>query len=101
LSARLALAVAWGATAAPLVYALLRAGQALSPSAASVDPALVSFAAHAGFFARAWTAAFASGAVAFTAWVLVGRNEARAARALAVAVPLAAAAAVAQALLLP
>ena len=97
--ARFALSVAWGATAAAALYAALRVVQA--STGAPVDPALVSFHAHSGFFWRAWTAGYAGGMIALAAWILAGRDPERVARALAKAIPIVAALAIAQALLVP
>jgi hypothetical protein len=86
--ARGALSIAWGLVAAVVAYALLRAQQVLR--APEPNPAFVVWSPHAGFFWRAWTAAYIGGMVAtMTALVSRGRVEA-AARALTPAVAVAA-----------
>lgn len=86
--ARGALSLAWGLVAAVTAYALLRATQVLR--APEANPATVVWSPHAGFFWRAWTAAYIGGmAATMTAVVSRGRVEG-AARALAPAVVVAA-----------
>jgi len=83
-----ALSLAWGVVAAVVAYALLRATQALRDPAGI--PAIVAWSPHAGFFWRAWTAAYIGGmAATMMALVSRGRVEA-AARALTPAVAVAA-----------
>jgi hypothetical protein len=86
--ARGALSLAWGLVAAVVAYALLRAIQVLRSSEA--NPAVVVWSPHAGFFWRAWTAAYIGG-MAATMAALVSRGRVEAvARALTPAVAVAA-----------
>jgi hypothetical protein len=64
-SVRLALAAIAACTTAAVVYAILRLGQALLFPA--VDPALVIYSEHSGFFWRVWTALYAGGMLGFGA----------------------------------
>jgi hypothetical protein len=96
---KLALAAIAGATAAASAYAVLRIVQALAGN--EVDPALVIWSPHAGFFWRVWTAAYLGGMVAFLAYLAASRNADRTARVLAAAVTLAAVLVAAQGMLLP
>jgi hypothetical protein len=67
-------------------YALLRLVQKLFLT--EPDPALVFYSEHAGFFWRAWTAAYAGGTFAFLGWLAARRpgGEERTARVLSQAV---------------
>lgn len=93
---RAALAFVLGCLAAIAFYAALRVHQAVTT--AEPDPTLVIYSAHAGYFWRAWTAAYAGGGAAAVAWLL---GTARMARALPVALPVAVGAAVLQAAFFP
>jgi hypothetical protein len=96
---RVALAVIAACTSAAALYALLRLGQKLLGR--EPDPALVLYVAHAGFFWRSWTSAYAGGMVGLLAWLASARDADRVARALARAVAFAAALLTVQALLVP
>jgi hypothetical protein len=71
-----ALAVATGCTAAALLYSILRIVQAIVLP--EPDPATVMWTEHSGFFWRAWTCAYAGGAVALIAHRFAGARVARA-----------------------
>lgn len=60
-----ALAIATGCTAAALLYSILRIVQAIILP--EPDPATVMWTEHSGFFWRAWTCAYAAGAIALIA----------------------------------
>lgn len=96
---RVALGAVGGALAAAAIYALLRIGQSLL--AGDADPALILYSDHAGYFWRAWTAAYAGGMVGFAVGLLAHRDPMRVGRALAAAVPIVAALAAAQGMLVP
>jgi hypothetical protein len=96
---RLALAVIAGSLTATSLYAVLRLVQALL--LAEPNPALVIYSPHAGFFWRAWTAAYVGGMVAFVAWFAAGRDAPKTARVILAATTPAAALIVAQGLLVP
>jgi hypothetical protein len=70
-----ALAVATGCTSAALLYSVLRVIQALVLP--EPDPAAVMWTEHSGFFWRAWTCAYAGGAVALLAHRFAGERTAR------------------------
>lgn len=91
--ARLGVAIASAFLGAAIVYPILRV--ALAPS--EPDPETVMWSAHSGFFWRAWTSAYAGGAIGFAAWLAPERAARIAARAV---VPIAAAVAL-QAALVP
>jgi hypothetical protein len=95
----LALALAWGAVVSVAMYAVVRAIQFfLYPDP---NPATVVWSAHAGYFWRAWTVAYAGGIAAFAAFVFARRAPERIARALVPALTVAAALLAVQTALLP
>ena len=96
---RLGLALVATCTAATILYALLRAAQALLFR--EPDPALVIWSEHAGFFWRALTAGYGGGMVGFVAFQRAERHAAAVATALARAVLVAATLLAAQAMLIP
>jgi len=96
---RAALAVVAACTSAIALYALLRIAQKLLFS--EPDPALVLWSEHAGFFWRAWTAAYVGGTGGFVAWVASGRDAAKTARVLASSIVVSALLVAAQGALLP
>jgi hypothetical protein len=96
---RLALAWIAAALAAAGFYAVLRVGQALG--GAEPDPALIVWSPHAGFFWRAWTAAYFGVMAGFAVFVLAPRAPERVARAVAALVVVVAALVTAQGLLVP
>ncbi len=66
-------AIVWGLVGALLLYPTLRvAGMLASPEP---NPAAVLWTAHAGYFARAWTAAFGGCLAAVTAFALSRGRE--------------------------
>lgn len=93
---RLGLAAVAACTAAATIYAAIRVGQAMLGT--EVDPALVIYSEHAGFYWRAWTAAYAGGMVGVLAW---RAEPERVARILSRAVVAAALAIALQGLLVP
>ena len=98
---RLAAAVAacWGAVVAVAAYAVVRGIQFFVYP--DPNPATLVWSAHAGFFWRCWTCAYAGGFAAFVAFLVArGRPEA-AARTLAPAIAVAAAMLAAQTAILP
>jgi hypothetical protein len=96
--ARALASIACGLEAAVVVYAVARVVEALLLP--QPNPALVIASVHAGYFWRAWIAAFAGGFVALTVG-LFARSTDPLARAALRALPFAALLAVAQALLVP
>ncbi|MCL2724971.1 MAG: hypothetical protein FWD69_11100 [Polyangiaceae bacterium] len=96
---RLALVTIAALTAAGALYAILRIGQALVFREA--DPALIFYSPHAGYFWRAWTAAYLGVMAGFCVWVWSQANAARVARVLAGGVIVTAAIALAQSVLVP
>ncbi len=96
---RAALAAVSGCTAAVLLYAILRAGQAAFGH--EPDPALVVWSEHSGFFWRAWTAAYAAVMAGFATWLATARSAARVGRLLVSGIVLAALLLGAQGLLVP
>ncbi|MBX3192204.1 MAG: hypothetical protein KF819_34765 [Labilithrix sp.] len=96
---RLALAIIAACATSVALYAIIRVAQALLFQEA--DPALVIWSAHAGFFWRAWTAAYFGAMVGFVAWIAASRDPGRLASILARAVPVAAVLGAAQGLLVP
>lgn len=75
-----AIGLAWGACVAVAAYGVVRSIQFfLYPDP---NPATLVWSAHAGFFWRCWTCAYAGGIAAFIAFVGARRNAARAARSL-------------------
>jgi hypothetical protein len=94
-----AVAVAWGLVVSVGAYAITRAIQHfVFPEP---DPATVVWSAHAGFFWRIWTVAYAGGVAAFVVWIVARGRRAAAIRALAPAVVVAAALLVLQSAFLP
>ena len=94
-----AVALSWGLVVSVGTYAITRAIQHfVFPEP---DPATVMWSAHAGFFWRVWTVAYAGGIAAFVAWIVARARRAAAARALAPAVVVAAALLVLQSAFLP
>lgn len=75
-------------SAAMLFYGLLRIAQRLVFE--EPDPTLVLYSAHAGYFWRAWTSAYAGGMAGVVAWLAAGRDLARTARAASALVAVAA-----------
>ncbi|MBX3205798.1 MAG: hypothetical protein KF764_12065 [Labilithrix sp.] len=98
-SVRLALAIVAACASAAAIYAALRVAQAALR--AEPDPALILWSEHAGYFWRAWTAAYAGGMVGFLAYAAAGRSAERTARVLAAAIVVATALLVAQGVLVP
>lgn len=77
LGVRLGVAAIAACSATLALYAVIRAAERLLfPEA---DPAVVFYSEHAGFFWRAWTAAYAGGAFGFVAFLLARRDAPRAA----------------------
>jgi hypothetical protein len=101
MTARLALAGIAAALASAAFYAALRVGQALVGN--EPDPALIIWSPHAGFFWRAWTAAYFGVMAGFVVFVVAARTLAldRVARALSVAVVVVALLVAAQGLFVP
>jgi choline-glycine betaine transporter len=94
-----ATSIAWGLVVSIGAYAIVRALQRFLLR--DPNPATLVWSAHAGFFWRAWTVAYAGGIASFVAFVAGrGRTES-AARALAPAVLVAAALIALQSLFLP
>ena len=82
-----AIGLAWGACVSVAAYGIIRGVQFfLYPDP---NPATLVWSAHAGFFWRCWTCAYAGGIAAFVAFVGARRDPARAARFLAGAVAVA------------
>lgn len=77
-------ALAWGAAAAVGAYALVRTVQFFVYP--DPNPATLVWAAHAGFFWRSWTCAYAGAIAGFIAYVPTRRNLAASVRALGPAV---------------
>ena len=94
-----AIAGAWGLVVAIGAYAVLRAVQSFVYP--DPDPGRVAWSAHAGYFWRIATVAYAGGIAAFIALLLGGSRPDRASRALAPAVTVAAAALALQVLFFP
>ena len=81
------IALAWGACVSVAAYGVVRGVQFfLYPDP---NPATLVWSAHAGFFWRCWTCAYAGGLAAFIAFVGARRNVERAARSLVAAVAVA------------
>jgi hypothetical protein len=94
-----AIAVAWGASVSVAAYGVVRGIQFfLYPDP---NPATLVWSAHAGFFWRCWTCAYAGVLAAFIAFVGAQRNTPRAARSLAGAVAVAGAILVLQTTIFP
>jgi len=96
---RLGLATIAACTAATALYALLRIGQSLL--FAEADPAKILWSEHAGYFWRAWTAAYVGGMLGFVAWIVAGSRPERVATFLGRALPFAALLLALQGLLVP
>jgi hypothetical protein len=94
-----ALALAWGAVVAVAMYAIVRAIQFFVYP--DPNPATVVWSAHAGYFWRAWTVAYAGGIGAFAVYVFARRTPERVARALVPALTVAAILLALQTALLP
>jgi choline-glycine betaine transporter len=92
-------AVAWGLVVSVGAYAITRGVQKLVFP--EPDPATVAWSAHAGFFWRMWTVAYAGGVAAFVAWIASRGRVAAAAHALAPAIVIAAALLVLQSAFMP
>jgi hypothetical protein len=91
--------IAWGLVVAVGAYAIVRAVQFfLYPDP---NPATLVWSAHAGYFWRAWTVAYAGGIAAFVAFPLVRRQPEAALRALAPAIAVASTLLLLQAVFLP
>ncbi|HEY1959619.1 MAG TPA: hypothetical protein VGH28_28615 [Polyangiaceae bacterium] len=97
-AARVLAAIACGLEAAVIVYALTRVLQALLVP--EPNPATLMQSIHAGYFWRAWTAAYAGGFVALTA-ALLAKRAAPLAHVAVAALPWTALVAVLQALFVP
>jgi hypothetical protein len=94
-----AVAVCWGLVVAVAAYAIVRAIQFfLYPDP---NPATLVWSAHAGFFWRCWTCAYAGGIAAFVAFLVTRTRPDRALRALAPAVAVVAALLALQTTILP
>ncbi len=79
-----AIALAWGACVSVAAYGIIRGIQFfLYPDP---NPATLVWSAHAGFFWRCWTCAYAGGIAAFVAFVGARANPERAGRTLVGAV---------------
>jgi len=77
---RLALGLMTTGVVAVALYAILRLVQFyLFPDP---NPAMVIWSAHAGYFWRVWTVAYAGGMVGLAAFAAAGRDRVRVARAL-------------------
>jgi hypothetical protein len=83
----LGIALAWGACVSTAAYGIVRSIQFFVYP--DPNPANLVWSAHAGFFWRCWTCAFAGGLTAFTVFVAARRDPARAARSLVGAVAVA------------
>ena len=93
-----AVSIAWGLVVAVGGYAVARVVQRLVST--EPDPATLVWSAHAGFFWRSWTVAYAGGMAAFVVLVAPHRSGA-AARALAPGIAIAAGLLVLQTLFFP
>jgi hypothetical protein len=94
-----AIAACWGLVVAVGAYATVRAIQFfLYPDP---NPATLVWSAHAGFFWRCWTCAYAGGIASFIAYLLVRTRPAAALRTLAPAIAIAAAMLAVQTAVLP
>ena len=82
------IAVCWGCVVAVGAYAVVRAIQfVLYPDP---NPATLVWSAHAGFFWRCWTCAYAGGIASFVAYLVTRGEPARAVRGLGPAIAVAA-----------
>ncbi len=82
------IAVAWGASISVVAYGVVRGIQFfLYPDP---NPATLVWSAHAGFFWRCWTCAYAGALATVIAFVLSRKSPERAARGLVAAVTVAA-----------
>ena len=93
-----AVSIAWGLVITVGGYAVVRTGQHLLFT--EPDPAALIWSAHAGFFWRAWTVAYAGGMAAFAVLVAPHRTG-LAARALAPGIAVAASLLVLQTIFFP
>lgn len=80
-------ALSWGMAAAVAAYALVRSVQFFVYP--DPNPATLVWSAHAGFFWRSWTCAYAGAIAGFVAYVPTRRNLAASVRALGPAVAIA------------
>jgi hypothetical protein len=98
---RVAITVAagWGAVVAVAAYAVVRGIQFFVYP--DPNPATLVWSAHAGFFWRCWTCAYAGGFAAFVAYLVAHARPEAAARTLAPAIVVAGAMLVAQTAILP
>jgi hypothetical protein len=94
-----AVSLAWGMVVSIAAYAVVRAIQFFVYP--DPNPATLVWSAHAGYFWRAWTVAYAGGIGAFIAFPVVRARIEPATRALAVAVGVATGAIALQTALLP
>jgi hypothetical protein len=94
-----AVAAGWGAVVAVAAYAVVRGIQFFVYP--DPNPATLVWSAHAGFFWRCWTCAYAGGFAAFIAYLMARARPEGAARTLAPAVAVAAAMLAAQTAILP
>lgn len=94
-----AAATLWGLVVAVAAYALIRAIQFFVYP--DPNPATLVWSAHAGYFWRVWTVAYAGSIAAFVAFPIVRRHFEPAVRALAPAVAVAATLLALQTALLP
>ena len=83
----LGVALAWGACVSVAAYGIVRGIQFFVYP--DPNPATLVWSAHAGFFWRCWTCAFAGGLTGFIAFVAARRDLANTARALVGAVAMA------------
>ncbi len=81
------IAIAWGACVAVAAYGIVRAIQFFVYP--DPNPATLVWSAHAGFFWRCWTCAYAGALAAFIAYVGAKRSPAKAARSLVGAIAVA------------
>jgi hypothetical protein len=80
------------------LYAALRVGQNFFPEP---DPALVIWSEHAGYFWRAWIAAYVSGTAGFVTYGISARHATQVAHVLATGVLIATVLLVTQAMFVP
>ena len=80
-----AVSIAWGLVVSVGAYAIVRAIQHVA--FAEPNPATLVWSAHAGFFWRAWTVAYAGGMASFVALVVARRHPPAAAAAAAALAP--------------
>ena len=82
------ISLAWGCVVAVVCYAVVRAIQFFVYP--DPNPATLVWSAHAGFFWRCWTCAYAGGIAAFVAFLAARGKSDRAVRGLAPAIAVAA-----------